>query len=48
MLYADGIFIVALSSSQLQQLLIICTDYSEQHDLTFNGKTLCVCISVPL
>ena len=39
MLYADDILcIISLSSSGLQQLLNICSDYSELHDLTFNAK----------
>ena len=38
MLYADDICIVSLSSSGLQQLLKICNDYCEVHDLTFNAK----------
>ena len=46
MLYADDICIVLLSSSGLQQLLNICHDYCELHDLTFNAKNLCVCILV--
>ena len=44
MLYADNICIVSLSSSGLQQLLNICHDYCEIHDLTFNAKNLCACI----
>ena len=38
MLYADDICIISLSSSGLQQLLNICSDYSELHDPTFNAK----------
>ena len=38
MLYADDICIVSLSSSGLQHLLNICSDYCERHDLTFNAK----------
>ena len=34
MLYVDDICIVSLSSSGLQQLLNICRDYCELHDLT--------------
>ena len=37
-LYADDICIVSLSSSGLQQLLNIWSDYCELHDLTFNAK----------
>ena len=48
MLYADDICIVSLSSPGLQHLLNICSDYCERHDLTFNAKNLCACISVPL
>ena len=39
MLYADDICIISLSSASLQQLLNICSGYSELHDLTFNAKT---------
>ena len=38
MLYADDICIISLSSAGLQQLLNICSGYSELHDLTFNVK----------
>ena len=38
MLYADDICIISLSSAGLQQLLNICSGYSELHDLTFNAK----------
>ena len=33
MLYADDTCIVSLSSSGLQHLLNICSDYCERHDL---------------
>ena len=46
MLYADDICIVSLSSSGLQQLLIICHNYCELHDLTSMQKNLRVCILV--
>ena len=42
MLYADDICIVSLSSSGLQHLLNICSDYCERHDLTFNAKKIYV------
>ena len=43
MLYADEICIVSLSSSGLQHLLNICSDYCERHDLTFNSrKSMCM------
>ena len=48
MLYSDDICIISLSSAGLQQLLNICSGYSELHDLTFNAKKSmcdCVCIS---
>ena len=46
MLYADDICIVSLSSSGLQHLLNICSDYCERHDLTFNAKkTMCMYFS---
>ena len=48
MLYADDICIVSLSLSGLQHLIYIFSDYCERHDLTFNAKNLCACISVPL
>ena len=35
---ADDICIVSLSSSCLQHLLNICSDYCARHDLTFNAK----------
>ena len=38
MIYADDLCVISLSSSGLQSLLNICTDYSELHDLTFNAK----------
>ena len=38
MLYVDDICIISLSSTGLQQLLNICSSYSEHHDLTFNAK----------
>ena len=38
MLYADDICIISLSSAGLQQLLNICSGYSELHDLTFKAK----------
>ena len=40
MLYTDDRCIISLSSADLQQLLNICSGYSELHDLTFNAKTL--------
>ena len=46
MLYADDICIVSLSSSGLQHLLNICSDYCERHDLTFNAKkSMCMYFS---
>ena len=42
MLYFDDICIVSLSSSGLQQLLNICNDNYELHDLTFNAKKIYV------
>ena len=38
MMYADDLCVISLSSSGLQLLLNICTDYSQLHDLTFNVK----------
>ena len=38
MIYADDLCIISLSSSGLQSLLNICTDYCQLHDLTFNAK----------
>ena len=38
MLYVDDICIISLSSAGLQQLLNICSVYSEIHILTFNAK----------
>ena len=52
MLYADDICIISMSSAGLQQLLNICSGYSELHDPTFNAKksmcNYCVCISAPV
>ena len=46
MLYADDICIISLSSAGLQQLLNICSDYSELHDLKFNAKkSMCMYFS---
>ena len=38
MIYADDLCVISLSSSGLQSLLNICTDYCQLHDLTFNAK----------
>ena len=38
MIYADDLCVITLSSSGLQSLLNICTDYCQLHDLTFNAK----------
>ena len=48
MLYVDNICIIFLISAGSQQLLNICNGYSELHDLTFNAKKSCVCISAPV
>ena len=49
MLYADDICIVSLSSSGLQHLLNICSDYCERHDLTFNvKKSMCMYFSTSI
>ena len=49
MLYADDICIVSLSSSGLQQLLNICHDYCELHDLTFNAETsMCMYFNIDI
>ena len=49
MLYADEICIISLSSSGLQQLLNICSDYSELHDPTFNAKkSMCMYFSTSM
>ena len=48
MLYANDICIISLSSAGLQKLLNIYSGYSELHDFTFNEKSQCVCISVPV
>ena len=42
MLYAHDICIFYLSSSGLQHLLNICSDYCERHDLTFNARKIYV------
>ena len=38
MIYADDLCVISLSSSGLQSLLNICTDYCQLHDLTFIAK----------
>ena len=38
MIYADDLCIVSLSSSDLQTLLKMCTDYCDLHDIKFNAK----------
>ena len=49
MLYADDICIVSLSSSGLQHLLNICSDYCERHNLTFNAKkSICMYFSTSI
>ena len=50
MLYADDILcIVSLSSTGLQHLLNICSDYYERHDLTFNAKkSMCMYFSTSI
>ena len=49
MLYFDDICIVSLSSSGLQQLLNICNDNYELHDLTFNAKnSMCMYFSIDI
>ena len=49
MMYADDICIVFLSSSGLQHLLNICSDYRERHDLTFNAKkSMCMYFSTSI
>ena len=43
MLYADDICIISRSSAGIQQLLNICSGYSELHDLTFHAKkSMCI------
>ena len=37
-IYADDLCIVSLSSSGLQTLLKMCTDYCDLHDIKFNAK----------
>ena len=49
MLYADDICIISLYSAGLQQLLNICSGYSELHDLTFNAKkSMCMYFSTSM
>ena len=44
MLNADDIFLIALYSSAMQQLLNICHTYSTEHSLLYNGnKSFSVC-----
>ena len=47
--FKDDICIVSLSSSGLQHLLNICSDYCERHDLTFNAKkSMCMYFSTSI
>ena len=49
MLYAVDICIVSLSSSGLEHLLNISSDYCERHDLTFNAKkSMCMYFSTSI
>ena len=49
MMYADDICIVSLSSSGLQHLLNICSDYYVRHDLKFNvKKSMCMYFSTSM
>ena len=49
MLYADDKSIVSLSSSGLQNLLNICSDYCERHDLSLNAKkSMCMYFSTSI
>ena len=49
MLYADDICIISLCSAGLQQLLNMCSGYSELHDLTFNAKkSMCMYFSTSM
>ena len=49
MLYADDIRIMFQSSAGLQQLLYICSGYSELLDLTFNAKkSMCMYFSTSI
>ena len=43
MMYADDLCIVSLSSSGLQELLNMCTDYCDLHDIMLNAKKF-VCL----
>ena len=45
MIYADDLCVISLSSSGLQSLLNICTEYCQLHDLTFNAKNQFACFS---
>ena len=45
MIYAGDLCVISLSSSGLQSLLNICTDYCQLHDLTFNAENPFVCFS---
>lgn len=43
LIYADDICIISQSSAGLQQLLNICTEFGNQHDLSFNiTKSVCM------
>ena len=44
MIYADDLCIVSISSSGLQTLLKMCTDYYDLHDIKFNAKKFCVSV----
>ena len=45
-MYADDMTVMAPSVKGLQNLINICTNYAEEHEIVFNSsKTVCLCIS---
>ena len=47
MINADDLSVISLSSSGLQSLLNVCTEYCQLHDLTFNAKNRFASFSDP-
>ena len=44
--YADGICLLSFSSADMQKLLNMCDQYSNDHDLIYNSKkTMCLCFT---
>ena len=44
LLYADDIYLLSLSSQEMQAMLYISAKYAIDHDIVFNEATLCICV----